>query len=272
MTTDEQLGIFHNLPFSAYAEDPGVNHSSLKLIDRSPLDFQLKRTTDDDEDTSDLAFGRAYHHLLLEPKTFPQAFLLSKKIRRVGGEWERLQLQAQAENKQILWDEEYQQILDMRKVLGSHSLVPGIFDNAEREVTVYWKENDHRFKARIDIVNKSLGLIADLKTTRSSHPFDFPKSVFEYGYDTQAAWYVRAMQKMDVKIENFVIIAQSKEAPYHVMVYNLNAETLGWGTLENEARLKKYFACSQANQWPGYEEVPYEIKTPEWKINRLKAL
>lgn len=271
----DKLGLIPNMPFSEYAADGGLNHSSLKLIDQSPMDFMLYKTRDEDTDSADKAFGRAYHHFVLEPATFASNFMVTKKIVRRGGEWEKIKSQAEIENKQIIWEEEYEIIKSMRKVLGAHPLVPGLFDGSDRELSCFWQElgasgKSHRCKSRIDIFNRGLGIVADLKTTTSSHVKDFPKAIFDYNYDAQAAWYIRGLDKLGVpEIKNFLLIAQMKEEPYHVMLYSLTIDTILYGHQECDERFQKYDACMFSGQWPGYSEEPFVVRTPEWKVKRL---
>jgi hypothetical protein len=81
----------------------------------------------------------------------------------------------------------------------------------------------------------------DYKTTQSCDPVEFAYSVKKYGYDMQAAWYRRGMEKAGFKLNEFVFVAQEKVYPYASKVFIISEEqmNLGWEKMEGFLELYK---------------------------------
>lgn len=268
-----EIGLYADVPFLTYQLDTGLNFSDLKQIDESPEHFHLSRMFRQDISSDEMRFGRAYHHHLLEHKTFPSHYLITPKVRKAGENWDKLKLQAAAENREILFEEDFEIIQTMRKKLASHALVPGLIAGSKKELSIFWQEhhgegNVERCKARIDCYNEKVNVLADFKTVESAHPRDFIKTLFSYKYDCQLAWYMKALRAVGIKPDSALIVAQSKKRPYSVMVYELDADTLAVAERENAERLDRFFTCKVAKAWPGYPEVAFKVRPPEWKMNK----
>ena len=87
------------------------------------------------------------------------------------------------------------------------------------EASFYWYEGDVLCKCRPDVIcppvqkpySANEVVVVDYKTTQSCHPKEFAGSVRKYGYDMQAAWYKRGMEKAGFKVKEFVLISFAEE-------------------------------------------------------------
>jgi hypothetical protein len=86
-------------------------------------------------------------------------------------------------------------------------------------------------KGRVDIVaidQHGATTIADVKTTEDASIEAFSKTIAQYGYAQQAAYYMDLLGA-----SHFVFIAVEKTAPYAVGVYCLDAASIAVGREKN---------------------------------------
>jgi len=126
-----------------------------------------------------------------------------------------------------------------------------IYLNAEgkvAEASFYWYEGEVLCKCRPDIICPPVQspypdnaiCVVDYKTTQSCDPVEFAYSVKKYGYDMQAAWYRRGMEKAGFKLKEFVFVAQEKVYPYASKVFIISEEQMNLGWEKMEGFLESY--------------------------------
>jgi hypothetical protein len=116
------------------------------------------------------------------------------------------------------------------------------------EASIYWYEDDVLCKCRPDVIcdplisrdTENSIVVIDYKTTQSCEPYMFARSVKKYGYDMQAAWYRRGMQKAGYDVQEFVFVAQEKTYPYASKVFKITDEQMDFGWLIMERYLNDY--------------------------------
>ena len=116
------------------------------------------------------------------------------------------------------------------------------------EASFYWYEGDVLCKCRPDVICPPVQkpysaneiVVVDYKTTQSCHPKEFAGSVRKYGYDMQAAWYRRGMEKAGFKVKEFVFVAQEKKPPYASKVFRMTEELMEQGWDKMSGFLEEY--------------------------------
>lgn len=98
--------------------------------------------------------------------------------------------------------------------------------------------------------------ITDLKTTTDASPAGFKRSVYNYGYYFQAAFYCELFNRRD-----FTFVAIETEAPYAVCVHKMSDEYLDYGYKQVERLLKIYNQCRQQDVWPSYASSVLHLPT-----------
>ena len=68
--------------------------------------------------------------------------------------------------------------------------------------------------------------VVDYKTTKSCDPKEFADSVKYWGYDMQAAWYRRGMEKAGYSVKEFAFVAQEKVPPYASKIFVITDEQM----------------------------------------------
>lgn len=133
------------------------------------------------------------------------------------------------------------------------------------EHTIIWHEGGTYFRARLDRVSTDRKLIVDYKTTDCAEPNVFLRQIINMGYDIQAAFYLRALQRPDTK---FVFMAQEVEAPYAVSFIGMPPSFVELGKRKVERAIALWRECMASGKWPGYGNRVQWAEPPEWAIAR----
>ena len=126
-----------------------------------------------------------------------------------------------------------------------------------------------RAKCRPDWISSDSGVVVDLKTTQDASPKGFQKSIGQFGYHIQAAWYLRVLQSLGLDSYDFIFIAIEKTAPFCVGVYRASTEMLEEGSKKVDEAINKILWCKDNDFYPDY--TPNEIETislPPWMTKK----
>jgi hypothetical protein len=187
-------------------------------------------------------------------------------------------------DREILTAEEIEQAEAVRESVMSHPiagklLTPG---SGVAELSCYWKdpETGVQCRARPDFWRHD-GLIVDLKTCIDASPEGFSKSIHNWRYHVQHAFYVDGVTSaVSAQLQRptdgpvmpaptgFVFVAVEKTAPYAVGVYMLDPQSVEIGRREYREDLAKYAECQRTGEWPAYSLKIEPISLPEWVLRR----
>lgn len=277
-TPDEapKPGIYRDIEPEVYHRWNALNASTLGHFVRSGMHgaYYLNQTQDDDPPTADMLYGTAMHTAYLEPKKYQETAYTPTVEVKVGDDvihkpiladkchWKTHKPVADENpGRLILHDQWADRIEDMRKQLDAHPRANMLFNEVDgtNELTLVWhltvKGKTIPCKCRVDrylpsfIPNadhtEPVSGIADLKTSASIDPHKFERSIWDYGYHRQAAWYLMgaiAHKLIPDQLHDFSyqIVAVEKKPPYPVTVFPLTAGTIQQGINECRAGLLAY--------------------------------
>jgi exodeoxyribonuclease VIII len=142
---------------------------------------------------------------------------------------------------------------------------------AEQRVDWTWQGEDADFnpiqvkcKSKMDWQSHN-GFIVDLKTTEDASKSGFGKSVWNYRYHVQGAFYCDAYEQYHGQApRGFLFIAVEKKPPFAVALYFLTPEQMDIGRREYERDLRVYHQCLLRNEWPSYGTGIEPIELPGW--------
>ncbi len=215
-------------------------------------------------------FGHAAHQLVLGAG--PGITVVDAKSWRTDAAQGQAE-EARAEGKVPLLTAEYETVQAMAAALKRHPIAGRMF-NPERgkpEQSLFWK--DQKFgiwrRARLDwlpTAGNGQHWVADLKTCRSAAPDRLQKAMWDYGYATQAAWYLDGVRALGLgdKLTKFVFVFQEKTPPYLVTVAEPDPFALQIGAYENQSAMATYRDCMATGHWPGYSDGIESIPLPRW--------
>lgn len=299
-------GIYPDMPEEEYHRDPvpggSLSASGAKLLlppDGCPAKFHYARHRPQaPRDHFDL--GSAAHHLVLG--VGPQPVELDFDSRRTN-DYKDAAADARARGQIPLLPEQMAQVQDMALVLLDHPDAAALFapGTGLPEQSLFWHEKFYwqepgghipprthlkpRFwrRRRLDwLSHQRLKdgrlVIPDYKTTNSSEPNQFMKSVDKFGYHQDAAWSIDAVRAVglvdpdDDRPPAFLFVAQEKTPPYVVTVIELPPDALMWGHELNKEAMIRYAESERTKRWGGYSdriEMPALPKYAEYRYEEI---
>lgn len=262
---------------SYHADTTRISKSGLDLIARSPAHYWQSYLAPEPQrvkrKSKEFDIGTAFHLLALEPEKFSEAVALVPKVdlRTRDGRERMISFEEEHGNKLLLTQEDVESVQRMRDSLFRHPTArAALTGELLVEHTVIWDDptTGAPCKCRFDSINRTLGVAPDLKTTADASIGSFAKSVANYRYHVQQAFY---SDGLDLGQENdllrgisFLFIAVEKEPPYGVAVYELDGEAVNIGRALYRRDLETYMRCRVANSWPAYSNDVQSLSLPGW--------
>ncbi len=112
---------------------------------------------------------------------------------RRGNKWTDLVEACKMDSKLLLVEDAYDQILALRDAVHADPFINGIITGGKPMIEASGAFIDpatgELCRVRPDLYREDLGLILDIKSTESARPDAFARSVINYGYHAQEAFY-----------------------------------------------------------------------------------
>ena len=306
MQTEPLMGVAYHMPDPEYRKHEGISQSSMKELLISPAHFQARYGPNADPffPSTSMIEGTAIHARVLEPEKFDNLFYdrSSKPKDKTVAEVKEMLDEAQieypkaakkAELEALLWPEgkkkdnrtsldpeAFKRVHGAADALRAHDITglwfdPGAPDYRKfNEVSIFAKNHagqllKGRFdRLRVDDANKVVEIL-DLKTTVSANFKDFQRSVANFSYDLQAAWYSwLAMQAWPGYNIQFLFVAIERKAPYGISVFRASEQLLQSGQRKMAKALDLFEQCRTLDYWPSYEPIIHDLALPGWAIEK----
>lgn len=175
----------------------------------------------------------------------------------------------------ILNQDQWDQIHGMRDSVMDHLSASALLRApGDAEMSVYWNDPETGVlcRCRPDYWRHD-NVVVDLKTTEDASPEGFARSIANWRYDVQAAFYTDGIKSATGRdVRAFVFIAVEKKPPYAVGVYVLDSASLELGRAQYRADLYVYAECVEDESWPGYSNRIETIELPAWHANKNRRL
>jgi hypothetical protein len=134
------------------------------------------------------------------------------------------------------------------------------------EQTLIWVDEDTGVLCRAKVDKLRPDGVVDVKSCDKADDDSLIKSVWNWGYFTQAAFYLRGFRALFPGVDPFfAFVATEKDPPYLTRVFQLSDRALAYGDRRCTEALQRYRDCHAADDWPGYptDEIT-EIDLPGW--------
>lgn len=269
-------GLHTGVPDAPYHAFDACSNSRLGHLLRSPAHC---RTAIDAPAAAFPAqlLGTAVHAAVLEPERFESQYIVAPDVdrRTKAGRAAWAELVERFGEKRILKPDDFEVCLRVRDAIAAHPAARALLaTQGLREVSALWQHTPDgaaplRCKARLDHLSTERGLIVDLKTTRDASPAAFERSLFNFGYHRQAAFYIHGMAALGYPIHDFAFICVEKTPPYGVAVYRIASEAVEAGWQQLQPLIATYAACRATDRWPGYPDEIQSITLPRWAWSQL---
>lgn len=270
---DFKQGMFENVPAEEYHQRVlGVaNKSGLDRVHQSPAHYFEWLNAPEEKETTALAFGKAFHCALLEPKVFASTYVVQPDfgdLRKPDNKAAKADWMGANGTKKFIDEEDAGRIQAMLRRIRDHRITSMMVRSGAPELTLRWidKATGLPCKARADFYMKDIHTAVDFKTTDDASPAAFAKSIANYGYHRQEAFYRAGFDAVGQPIDHFVFVAIEKHAPYAMAIYEVNEEGVEAGRKTIADDLSTLASCVSTNVFPGYADTVQTLELPRWAI------
>jgi len=254
-----------------YYADKAISVSGLKKLKVSPAHYKYGEEV---KETEAMAFGSAYHCLILEPERFEKEYyvfddtvvcgaLIAKgaKSPRATNDyktWKEGELNM-ADGKILIDKADHDHLKAMRDRLFSHPYAKMLLTGGEAEAgyagTIETSVGAINIKFKPDYIKAGKHIVVYLKTVADASIDGFARSAADNDYHIQAAFYSDMIERMagDNMGQTFVFIAQEKIRPYAFNLFECSPQFISQGRYEYELLLQLYKYCIDNDKWPGYQ-------------------
>ncbi|UZR29038.1 PD-(D/E)XK nuclease-like domain-containing protein [Methylococcus mesophilus] len=262
---DQLAGIAYGLPAATYHSDPAVSKSGLDRLAKSPAHYRWW-LENREEPTKALILGTAIHTAVLEPDELRTryAFMLEGLDRRTK-EGKAIYAELESGGRTVLSADDEKLVTGVMESVQLHPTASELLRGGEgmSEVSCFTELEGLNVKCRPDWLRRD-GIVVDLKTTEDASPRGFARSVANYRYQVQAAYYLDCLAATGLSPHTFVFIAVEKSDPHAVGIYELDAEALELGRELYRRDLALLKHCLATDEWPGYSEDVVSLNVPAW--------
>lgn len=265
--SDSDLKLVYDMSDEDYFGAAAASNSLLGELKKSPAHLR-ESIRSPAPATPAMRFGSAFHVATLEPTKFAEQWARGSELRgnTKEGKAAKAELEEQYDSDKILKPADYDAVCQMRDNVLTHSIAGELLEGASKEVAAFWTDPATQIhcKAKIDVLPGDEGRLIDLKSTVDASPAAFAKAIGNFSYHRQAAHYLNPFDTRD----EFLIVACEKKPPYAVAVYRVADEAIEAGKREVAMLLERWAEVIDEvgldGDWPGYDEVIYELYLPLW--------
>jgi len=264
-------GLHQDLPESVYhARILGIaSKSGLDEFRRSPAHYRAWIEGARERSTKALSFGRALHCAVLEPERFMREYVVAPDFGDCRKRENKLARDAWTKDHRdcvVIRNAEGVAQLGMIRSMVRHPLVASLFDGGTAEVSARWTDatTGVKCKCRVDHYRPDLATAIDVKSAEDARREAFQRSVWNYGYHRQDAFYSEGLRTLGAPVANFLFVVVEKSPPHAIAIYQLDEEARRRGLEENEDLLKSMARCIARDDWPAYPETLQTLELPRW--------
>lgn len=257
---------FSDMPNEKYHSLEGISKTGLDLIERSPAHYKYKVPV---VQTRPMQMGSAIHAAILEPEVFSREYMMLPEIKdRRQAEYRKAK-EVYGEER-VFTGSDCQHIKDMQTAVYAHSEARRLLEqDGYSELSGIVRDPvtgvlcRHRFD-RLAVVD---GWAVDLKKTQDASPDGFSKSVANYRYHVQAAFYLDQYEWITgERLKGMKFIAVEEKPCHGVGVYYLDDGSLHIGREAYRKNLNTYAECLNTEKWDCYAQDSQMISLPNWAL------
>jgi hypothetical protein len=269
-------GVYPDLPEDLYHQHPALSSSGARRLLAPSCPAKFKYARDHGEPHKPVYdLGKAAHKLALGA---------GAEIEVVDADsWRTSAAKAQRdqaydEGRTPLLAHEFAVVEAMAAALKAHPTAGRLFtaDRGQPEQSLFWTDRQTGVfcRARLDwfpVRGNTRLIVPDYKTAASAEPEAFQRSAYDKGYFIQAAFYLAAVKALGLagdQSPRFVFVAQEKEAPYVVSIFDADSRFLSAGKQDMRVALQVYAECLLTDEWPPYSNDVIPLSLPGYAERR----
>lgn len=260
-----------NLSNADYHAHPAYSKSDLDAARKSGRHLLDKKEGPPQASTQAFDFGTAFHASALPGEDFDSiAVRMPEGLKKTTKEGKAFV--ADNANRIILNPTECYALDQMMLSMLEHPISAGLLKGdlkgkSEQSFFATDENTGLEIKCRPDFMLNDGSLILDLKTTLDASPKGFQRSMVNYRYYVQAAWYLDVVELATGKRpEAFLFIACEKCRPFNTAVYVADEEMIKLGQQHAREDLGKIAEWKATGIYPGYSDRAEMISLPKWML------
>jgi PDDEXK-like domain of unknown function (DUF3799) len=267
--------VYDGMPEDVYHGDPvpggSLSASGAKLLLAPSCPARYKYEREHPKIKAEFDFGTAAHKYVLG---------VGPKIRHVDArDWRTKAAKEEAEaardaGQVPLLTADLAKVREMAAAIREHPIAGAIFDpgrGGKAEQSLFWDDPAFGIWRRLRLDWLPLPdtlrrlILADYKTTTDASPAAIRKTIANYGYYQQAAWYIDGVRALEIDDDPaFLFVFQEKTAPYLITVAELDEPAIQAGRERNAEACEIWRDCTDTGIWPGYTDEIELISLPPW--------
>jgi hypothetical protein len=288
--SDVQLGVVYGMPAEQYHAIQALSNSALSALKRSPRHYwasYINPERPERVETPRMFTGTLAHCAALEPDAMAARYIVVPEDaprRPTAAQWSAKKPSADSQAAMAWWSDfnarasgrlivTAEQYSATQQQLAAVLAVPelaAVLASGASEVSFFWidPETGAYCKARADHVHKLADgrvILLDLKTTSDVSPEQFGRSVWNFGYHRQDAWYSRGYEMASgTAVAAFVFGAVTSDYPHIAVPYMLDDAAKALGAEQCRDLLATYMQCKGVDYWPAYGSGVQLLSLPAW--------
>lgn len=253
-----------------YHRHDSISKSGLDLIAKSPAHFRYAAHR---EPTRAMTLGTATHMAILEPDLYAAQYVtLPDGVDRRSSVYKEA-VKTRSEES-VLVRSEADRIEGMTAAVRGNreaQLILGRAGVSEASLFATDPVTGVAVRCRFDWLTYDLHAV-DLKTTAAADDDSFAKSIVNYRYFVQEAFYRDVFQwATGEKLRSFTFLAVESEMPHCVTMPVLADDVVAYGRQLYRRDLNRYADCLASGVWPGLDGAPHVIGMPGWFVAQMDA-
>ena len=269
-------GLYPDLPAEQYHATHAMSAGGLKRMSQSPAHFyglQLDPNRPAGGTTPAMQNGTLVHTALFEPHTLADRYVVKPDDFDGRTQAGKVWLAANTDREVV----DAKQMAAARAQAASVLRLPevaALMTDGQAEASAFWidEETGELCKCRPDWTSPAGDgvVLVDGKTCQDASPDGFSRSIWNFDYHLQAAWYSDGYEKATgLRVYGFVFAAVESAWPHAAAAYMLDDDVLDKARAKNRALLNLYAECKRTNHWPGYPAQIQPITLPRWAMKEI---
>jgi hypothetical protein len=257
ITTELQNAEYHK-----YA---AISKTGLDKIDRSAAHFMFGEKR---EPSRHMVIGTAIHTAVFEPARYADDYMTLKEVKvRTASEYKQA-VKARGDETTLTGPEGdfvagMQESVQQNREASAILQAPG---RAELSVITTDPQTGVAVKCRFDWLTDD-GRALDLKKTQDCRMDAFGRSIANYRYHVQAAFYSDVwLWETGETLQWFKFLAVEERLPHASKIWQLPEPEMDFGRAEYRKNLDEYARCLDANDWPMPDSSSEYICLPVWAM------
>lgn len=259
------MTIIEGMSNADYHASEGISKSGLDLIARSPAHFRYAPAK---ESTRPMEIGTAIHTAILEPERFTKEYMLLRDVKvRTASEYK--QAAKIYTGERTLTSTESDNVVGMQQAVWSNNEAKLFLGNEQTktEVSIFTTDpvTGVKVKCRFDALLGIAGM--DVKKTEDCRPDQFIRSVWNYRYHVQHAFYCDVFEwETGERMDDFRFLAIEDNAPNANKIYRLPHDLVSYGRKLYREALNTYADCLESGHWPSHDGSTEVLNPLAWML------